>query len=111
MAATDNLNPQQFYRGHGETHKPGDLISPGKEGYVYGTTSAATAKTYGPHVYRVEFTGESEPDPEYAVDPSIRRMKGEPPPKHEARRSTSPVRVLGDATDYATERVAAKDFL
>jgi rifampin ADP-ribosyltransferase len=102
MAATDNLGPQWF---HGTYRKfaPGETIDPGHDkavsndvpqGHVYFSPSVHVAGDHAewgasehargtgtPHVYKVEPTGEHEPDPYYQG----------------ARRSAAPLRITGEA--------------
>lgn len=97
MSADEHLSPHQFFRGGHSTFEPGAEIPPQSMEHVYATSHAANAKMYGPKVYQVEFTGKHEADPEYMGNENFRRSK-------------SPLRVVKDATDYAADRVAARDF-
>lgn len=135
MSAQDHLNPQQFYHGTPHEFKPGEMVEPGRMmDHAYASTSAAVARGYGNRVYQVEFTGPSEPDPEMPSpskamfyqdpDPAAPLIPGKSlmdsngntllhgkPPAHQARMSLSPMRVVADVTDYANDRLAAKDFI
>lgn len=67
MAASDHLNPQQFYHGTGNTYEVGQII-PKKRTYY--TPNRPLAAAYSPnmrtgHVYRVEPVKGHTPDPEY----------------------------------------------
>lgn len=92
MAASDHLNPQQFYHGTNARLEPGSYLSArgansygraesgSRSGYVYATTDLEQAWTYARsrtsaadgqwheghagHVYQVQPTGKVTPDPE-----------------------------------------------
>jgi len=99
MAAQDNLNKKQFYHGTSAALKPGDYLSPkganefgrheteSGRSHVYATLDEDTAWGYAidhagsvdrAHVYQVQPTGKTEPDPNAGEYPAIRtraRMK------------------------------------
>lgn len=87
MAATDHLNPQQFFHGTNVPLKPGDPVGAGgptadRYNPVYATTLQSDAHLYahqasieergdrgtGQHVYQVAPTGKMLPDPNDAED-------------------------------------------
>jgi len=71
MAATDNLNPHQFYHGsdhkfgRGAMVKPGHapLNSPSPEEHAYFARTPEEAEGYGRYVHAVNPTGDYEDDP------------------------------------------------
>lgn len=105
MSAADNLQPQQFFHGTHVELSPGALIEPGHEpnyesssrAHVSFTPHAESGRWYafaashmgerGEHTYQVEPTGPHELDPE-AIGSFV------PPSLKDARRSTSPLRVI-----------------
>ncbi len=105
-----DLNSEQFYHGTKANLKPGDLIEPGynsnygsrkKASYVY-LTATLDAAIWGAElalgegsgkIYSVEPTGPMEDDPNL----TDKKFPGNPTKSY---RSQSPLRVLGEITDW-----------
>lgn len=102
MAATDHLNPRQFYHGTAVPLAPGDHVEPGhppnydttvsEPGHVYFTDSPRHAEHYADHAWAMNASAGRAPAV-YPVEPTGDYDN----PYPHVYRSTSPLRIKDDA--------------